>query len=369
MKICMFSTSQLLNNPTGGEKRFMELYNYLKNNHETVLYSCDEEKDFIEKGIKKYHSLKKTSDRKISLNIIKNNKKDIKKIKEEKYDEVIVFDVATAIVLSIYNIKNICLFFRQDTIGYKRISCQDMGYSKLKTTIVLFILNIFEGICIHKSKKICVQCKYDLEEIKKRHVFLRRTIDKKSFIQINNVNPSWINSQTSAEDNKDKIYDLVFVGNFRDSRKGHDILLRSIKRMTDEGEEIKVAIIGDGKDLEKYKTIYKEYRNISFLGRTSNPIPTIKNSKLMIVPSYADSCPNTVMEALFHGVSVIGAESGGIPEILNNREWLFQLDEQQIINRIKNSLLNLTEIKKEQQKRKEELTFDWGKMVEEKIIK
>ena len=42
------------------------------------------------------------------------------------------------------------------------------------------------------------------------------------------------------------------------------------------------------------------------------------SSDVYITYSQLDNCPNVVLEALAHGLPVIGCNSGGIPEIVGN---------------------------------------------------
>lgn len=114
--------------------------------------------------------------------------------------------------------------------------------------------------------------------------------------------------------------------------------------------------------LKRKKNKYSCYTSIEFLGRLNNPIPILMNSALLVVPSYADSCPNTVMEGLFYNVPVIGSNRGGIPEILMNREWLFEPNAESLKLKIEDVINNdnLKILKEKQLIRSKELTFDWG---------
>ena len=58
----------------------------------------------------------------------------------------------------------------------------------------------------------------------------------------------------------------------------------------------------------------------------------------------------------------IGSNRGGIPEILNNKEALFEADEKSLYEKVLELYLErskLTDLQNKQQKRKAELTFDW----------
>ena len=89
----------------------------------------------------------------------------------------------------------------------------------------------------------------------------------------------------------------------------------------------------------------------------------LKQCDLLVVPSLADSCPNTVMEALYNEVPVIGSNAGGIPEILLHENALFELNVCSLKERIlsyKDNNKALHELKEQQKHRKDELTFDWA---------
>ncbi|MBQ9182020.1 MAG: glycosyltransferase [Bacilli bacterium] len=363
--ICMYSIDNVIGEKTGGVKRFFELTNYfIEEGYEVFLVSKDSIDDMKKMNING-KTLKITSDKMYGLNVIKQNKEIFKFIKEKNFDKVVVFDIRAAISLAIYNIKNINLFLRQDLLSYKKIQLESQKINGIKRFITLRLLLFSEFLCLKKSSKIIVQCKYDLDQLCIRHKFLKSKIINNTSIQINNVNPSWIENNKKNIDSNNSKYDLVFVGNFNNIRKGHNILLKAIEELYNENIIIKVAVIGDGLELEKYKKMYKKFDNIVFLGRIKNPASLIVNSKLSIVPSYADSCPNTVLESLYLNVPVIGSNRGGIPEILNNNDWLFDLNTVSLKNAIKKYLSEEwnEKIKKEQKERKKELEFNWSEKI------
>ena len=219
---------------------------------------------------------------------------------------------------------------------------------------------------IRKAKRIIVQCDHDLQELLKRHKFISKSLKKKSIIQINNVNPSWITNNSKIlplykQSILEKEYIVGFVGDFKDERKGHNLFLKTAARLSRNIPNIKFILVGDGQKLMNYIEQYKPYQNIEFQGRKSNPIPTIKTFSLMVVPSLEDSCPNTVLEALYNNIPVIGAKSGGIPEILINKSAIFDLNEDslfKLITKCKDKSYRYDLLKK-QNIRKELLTFDW----------
>lgn len=369
MKICMFSIGDIYGKQTGGIKRFKELYFYLKKaGHDVKLYCATDIEILKKNGITEAESVKTDGRYKGFLRIpsyviYKNNQEIYKKISNEKYDCVISFDVPSTIGLCLKGIPNIYYFVRQDLIQYRKIQYENMNMKPLKKNILLIAGWIMEGICVRKSYKIVSQCKYDLNQIKIRHIFCKWMIKKKSIIQINNINPSWIKKCVNTIDRSQCSFDVIFVGNFDDSRKGYQLFIDAVQLLKERGTKLKIVMLGGGKYLD---VCIQKYRDILFTGFVNNVGDYISQSRLMVVPSYADSCPNTIMEALQVGIPVIGADSSGIPEILTNAEWRFALTPESLADIIQNILKseNYAACMNEQRKRADELTFDWGQAIE-----
>lgn len=380
-KVAMYSSGILFDKAkqTGGIKRFIELSTSVCRHYpQSVLYSLDkiENQDVI--GDVNFKMLKAAKKGFTFLppeaRIILSNRKTINGIKEDNYDCTVIFDVPSAIGPILLGLKNVVLMIRKDMIGYERIS-NNSKYLWLK----LMYQWICEAICLTKSKLIICQCKYDKDILKNRHPLLKNIIERKTAIQINNVNPSWIINKSKLtksleKDDSNKRFRVCFIGGFDDPRKGQDLFLSSAIEILQIRSDIHFILVGGGRLLDNYKSKYL-HDNINFIGRHENPIMILNTCDLLIVPSYADSCPNTVMEALFNEIPVIGSKAGGIPEILSNEDSLFEFNKTSLVKKIlllrdnPNALENL---KKYQIKRKQELTFDWSasiiNIIEKNII-
>lgn len=354
---------------TGGIKRFKMMYDGLLNKGYNVTLYCAEDKETLKKYNSKALSIDRTIEKKFifsSLSIFFNNRKIIKKIKKDNYDCVIVFDVPTAIGLCISGIKNIYLFLRQDLIEYRKVLLKEKKKGKIYTQLYLKLMNFCEYVCCKRAAKIIVQCEYDLNNLILRHFFLKKKIASQSFIQINNTDAPWIVNKSKRtvqlKIEKDDKFCVAFIGDFSNNRKGHDLFLSSIAELINKNINIKAFVIGDGILLDDVKKKYRNFSNIKFLGRLDNPIDIIRQVDLIVVPSRADSCPNTVLESLYNRKLVIGANAGGIPEILNDKSMLFELNTKSLSNKIFELCENEEKYKKmlkKQEKRNKELCFDW----------
>ena len=375
-KILMYTTDKLYTGTrvTGGMRRFKALYEGLVNNGYNVdLYCGDNKFDLLKfNPIANSIDCENITQSKIFPNfqIMLKNIKLLWKLRKNEYNKVIVFDVPTAISLCLMKFKHLNLFLRQDLIEYRKILLNDKNKGKVYKFLYLKFMNLCERICCLNSEKIIVQCSYDLENLIDRHNDIKDIIVGKSYIQINNINIPWITEKSkvvSTSKMKLKSYKIGFVGDFSNSRKGHELLLKVIKKLLDYDYDIEAYLIGDGRDLKKFKDNYSKYDKIHFLGRLENPIEIVKEMDLMVVPSLADSCPNTVLESIYNDILVIGAKSGGIPEIINNSEATFEINEESLYKKIEQIVNNKQysqKLKKQQKGRKKDLLFNW----EEKII-
>jgi glycosyltransferase involved in cell wall biosynthesis len=210
-----------------------------------------------------------------------------------------------------------------------------------------------------------VQCEDDKNALIERYGEKYSDLAKKIFIQINNVNASWMRSCKMLKKRDDDIITIMFIGNFSDNRKGHHLLLPAVKRLIDDGYEIKLYVAGDGEQLKAYQNEYKEYKEIVFLGRIRDIDRYLLASDFELVPSLMDSCPNTVLEGISCGVAVYGTNVGGIKDILKDKNYLFKPSVDRLYMFIKNKIdkKEFIDDASRQESIKKRLTFDWGEKI------
>ena len=116
--------------------------------------------------------------------------------------------------------------------------------------------------------------------------------------------------------------------------------------------------------------MYKHEKNIFFLGKLNSPYLILEESSLLVVPSIADSFPNTILEALNLNIPVIGNSSGGIPEVLKYNELLFESSSTSLKEKIEFLLIteNFINISNLCKRRAKELEFDWVKKMLEMVV-
>ena len=375
MKIVMFTTAEICSKElTGGQKRFKELYIFLKSKHDVILYSSDDSSNMDQSSKHvQFKKVKATKNAFVSTNVLfyQENKETIKGIKAQKYDRLIVFDVTTAWLLCKAGIRDFDLLLRQDLIEYKNLSLKAAKTGKIKRALYLSLMWLSESKCVRYARKIVVQCKYDGDRLINRHPCIKKNLMKKLSIQINNVNPSWIIENALQSDSLLQInsdtFQIAFIGNVDDYRKGFDLLEKYLLSHS-AANDICAVVIGGGKKLAEFKKKFENNPGIIFTGHVNNPMMYIKGCNLLTVPSRADSCPNTVVEALYSEVPVIGSDAGGIPELIQDPQAIFELNPESLSNKIDELRTDnelYMRLKKNQLKRKEELTFDWAERIAE----
>lgn len=368
--IIMYSMYELMGGQaTGGMKRFLELYRgLLEKKADVILYSPEKGAPGLdEKRVVRLKPLKKIKGLPIGLCFAMSNHASIRQIRKSKEAKVVVFDVPTAIGLVPFGIKHMVLFIRQDLVETRRSLYEKKVLWKwrLKYGSILFC----ESLCFLQAEKIVTQCKKDAYEIKKRHVLLRRVIDKKLCIQVNHVNASWMVRVPGQRKTDRHGYCIGFVGSVEDAKKGLLELLKAVDLYRKTYGAITLYVVGDGRLMEDYK---KEYacQDTVFYGYVNKPMEIIVNCDLFVAPSLTDSCPNTILEAFYNDIPVIGSNRGGIPELLQNREAVFEPEENEIAARLYEyrDPDRRAALMEKQARRKKQLTFDWAGAIWDRIL-
>jgi glycosyltransferase involved in cell wall biosynthesis len=121
---------------------------------------------------------------------------------------------------------------------------------------------------------------------------------------------------------------IAFVGSLI-KRKGVDVLMKALSKISLKSvSEIIIAYNYCQNDffdktLSKIKHIDKEVRIMKSLD--SNEVETLyKQIDLLVVPSRRDPLPTTVMEGMAKGVTVVGSNVDGIPEMIGESRFLFK---------------------------------------------
>lgn len=134
------------------------------------------------------------------------------------------------------------------------------------------------------------------------------------------VLPNFLDSKTITRDPSHPRQDYYcYVGRLSEE-KGVRTLLKVAATMD---KEIRIA--GDGPLLDSLKARYDGYSTIKFLGRIGpeEVNELLENARFSVVPSeWYENNPLSVIESLCAGTPVVGAQIGGIPELINDNNGL-----------------------------------------------
>lgn len=108
---------------------------------------------------------------------------------------------------------------------------------------------------------------------------------------------------------------LIAIGNIN-KEKGLDYLFEAVKDMTD---KVHLSIVGDGLLLERYKRKYPFAKYYGRVGHKDLPL-IINQHDILVHPSYVESMPNVVLEAMACGKPVIATNIYGVPEIVDHEK-------------------------------------------------
>ena len=136
---------------------------------------------------------------------------------------------------------------------------------------------------------------------------------------------------------------LIAVGTLKES-KGYNRMLRIAKKLTENGDSIRLYILGEGpqrKALEQYVQENNLRDTITFLGYNTNPYKYVAKSDLFVCASFAEGFSTAATEALIVGTPVCTVEVSGMKEMLGeNNEWgiVTENDEEALYQGIKKLL-------------------------------
>jgi len=119
----------------------------------------------------------------------------------------------------------------------------------------------------------------------------------------------------------DRLFKIVFVGRFHYT-KGIDILIKALNILKNDFPNIILEIMGSG-DPQGYIEMAKKYnleKNIYFLGKLQmkDVLTHLSTSQFSVVPSREEAFGYTVIESFSVKVPVIGSDTGGIKEIIED---------------------------------------------------
>ncbi|HFE44213.1 MAG TPA: glycosyltransferase [Nannocystis exedens] len=123
---------------------------------------------------------------------------------------------------------------------------------------------------------------------------------------------------------------LLYVGRVT-VEKNMPFLAKLFKSLIDAGEDLELAIVGQGLNLEEMRGELRGYP-VAFTGylRGADLARAFASADLFVFPSTTDTFGNVVLESLASGVPALVADKGGPGEIVRHNEtgWVLPSDDQ-----------------------------------------
>jgi len=133
---------------------------------------------------------------------------------------------------------------------------------------------------------------------------------------------------TPRQFNKVGTWNLLFVGSLAQLYKAPDILINAVAICVQEGIDLKLTMVGDGKhrsDLEAQVAALGLKERVCFRGQLTagNAVQAeLDQADLFILPSKTEGLPRAMVEAMARALPCIGSRVGGIPELLTDEDMV-----------------------------------------------
>lgn len=178
------------------------------------------------------------------------------------------------------------------------------------------------------TKKVCKQAKYVLyvtnKFLQKRYPSYGKQVGC-SDVELLDIDSEVYKKRLDKikrTDLKGKTLKLCTVANIEVRYKGQEIVIRSLKKLSEKGINCEYYLIGGG-DSTRIKKIIKE-EGVENKVHIIGPVPHekvfdyIDKIDIYVQPSNQEGLPRAVIEAMSRGCPIIGSSTGGIPELINS---------------------------------------------------
>lgn len=121
---------------------------------------------------------------------------------------------------------------------------------------------------------------------------------------------------------------IVAVGRLS-PEKGFSDLIKAFSIIYPENPNLRLLILGEGEEREGLESLIKELDLIAVVslpGFIDDVVSIIKKSDLLVMSSYTEGMPITLLEAVVENVPVVATKVGGIPELLGDYEKAIMIE-------------------------------------------
>jgi glycosyltransferase involved in cell wall biosynthesis len=146
----------------------------------------------------------------------------------------------------------------------------------------------------------------------------------KDYYRLKNVSFIYNTVEIKQDETENKISEpyILFFGRLNDDVKNISLLLEAYSKSNLPSRKVDLKILGDGKDLEKLKTLVKVLKipsNVQFLPHNTNPSSIVQSAFFTVLTSRYEGFPRMITESLAVGTPVISVDcKSGPNEIIVN---------------------------------------------------
>jgi glycosyltransferase involved in cell wall biosynthesis len=139
--------------------------------------------------------------------------------------------------------------------------------------------------------------------------------------------------QRKADYRLDHEITVAFVGRLH-PQKGIDVLLSAFRQVQMESPQFswRLRLIGTGRRRSKYEAMARQLavdRAVEFVGQVDDPLPSLRQSDVFVLPSRSEGMSNALLEAMASGLPCIATDIAGNNEVIAHgaNGWLVQPDD------------------------------------------
>ena len=120
---------------------------------------------------------------------------------------------------------------------------------------------------------------------------------------------------------------IVAVGSQEQRYKGHDVLLRAVRRLINDGHDVDAVIVGGGRTNREIRALVTALGlddRVTLTGAIDDRarlVEILDGASVFAMPSRTEGLPRALVEAMARGLPAVGTDVGGIPELLEPR-WI-----------------------------------------------
>ncbi len=100
-------------------------------------------------------------------------------------------------------------------------------------------------------------------------------------------------------------------------RKGLETLIRALPAVLEHQPRTRLVVAGDGPQLQELRDLARRLdvaTAVSFIGPTADPIGVVRGFDVFVLPSWAESFPYVILEAMSLGRPILACDVGGVGE-------------------------------------------------------